>query len=126
MKRRVIAGLLGCLLTLSMAVFAEDKPVSFWDSMRKKIETITPKKQLGANKADGGVRGEATVAYDYYWKGEIAVTQQELEAFNKALALGVAGNMAQAKIEFESFVKIYPNSSLRKDADQALVVLKGK
>jgi hypothetical protein len=129
MKKLMSACLLVILASTSCALYAEEKSASFWDTMRKKVETIAPKKQLGATTAVGGVRGAPSDVNDFYWKGEVASAQvdaQELSDFNKAFELGAAGNAAQAQIAFQWFIKSYPDSILRKDADQALVVLSGK
>jgi len=117
------------LASASGALQAEEKSSGFWDAMRKKIETIAPKKQLGATTAVGGVRGAPSDVNDFYWKGEAASVQvdaQELNAFTKAFELGASGNVPQAQQAFQWFIKSYPDSVLRKDADKALLVLSGK
>lgn len=106
---------------------AESKQLSFWEKLRKKVETFTPQKQLGATTAVGGVRGAPSDANDIYWKGEAVeepVGAEELAAFKKAMDLATSGDVPQAQAAFEGFIKAYPNSSLRKDADQALAALK--
>ena len=59
MKKLITVLMLMILASASAALQAEEKSTSFWDAMRKKIETIAPKKQLGATTAVGGVRGAA-------------------------------------------------------------------
>lgn len=128
MRKILTVLMMVALISTSCALQAEEKSSAFWDGLRKKIETMTPKKQLGATTAVGGVRGAPSDANDYYWKGETQGNQvdtQELSAFTKAFELGASGNLAQAQQAFQWFIKSYPDSSLRKDADKALVVLGG-
>ena len=82
MKQIITALTLGIVFTLQ-PLFAEEattptsrteqQPASFWDKMRKKIETFTPKKRLTATTAVGGVRGAQIESDDLYWKGEVVV-----------------------------------------------------
>ena len=100
--------------------------MSLWERLRKKIETFTPQKKIGATNAVGGVRGAPSDATDIYWKGEAnreTIDAEELAAFKKAMDLGAAGETKQAHDAFAEFIKTYPGSSLRKDADQALAAL---
>jgi len=110
----------------SPEVFAAEnnaKPVSLWEKLRKKIETFTPQKKIGATNAVGGVRGALADANDIYWKGEVThevVDADEMAEFKKAMDLGAAGETSQAQAAFSEFIKAHPDSPLRKDADQAL------
>lgn len=124
-KNIVLMMLLGATLASPFAC-AEGKELSFWDKLRKKVETITPQKKIGATNAVGGVRGALSDAHDIYWKGEavpVEIDPAELGAFKKAMDLAATGETKQAHDAFAEFVKNYPNSSLRKDADQALAAL---
>ena len=99
---------------------------NLWEKLRKKIETITPQKKIGATNAVGGVRGALSDASDIYWKGEATHEQidaDEIAAFKQAMDLGAAGEKDQAQAAFSDFVKNHPDSPLRKDADQALAEL---
>jgi TolA-binding protein len=113
----------------SATLYAADSnsgSMSLWERLRKKIETFTPQKKIGATNAVGGVRGAPSDANDIYWKGEAThetIEAEELNAFKKAMDLGAAGETKQAHDAFAEFIKTYPNSSLRKDADQALATL---
>ena len=120
------------LLALSLAVttlHAEDKNVAqlgFWEMLRMKIEQLTPQKKLNTTTAVGGVRGAAVEVADVYWKGETKpqfIDSDELTVFQKAMSLVEAGQKDQAQTAFTDFAKIYPNSPLRKEADQALAQL---
>ena len=113
------------LATGTQTAFADDNAssMSFWDFLRSKIESLTPKKKVTATTATGGVRGAQVVSEDVYWKGESqpqTVDQDELDAFKKALAFAYSGDDKKAQAAFSDFVKKYPDSILRKDADQAL------
>ena len=120
--------LIGSML-LTQSVFAESKAdanLSFWDKLRAKIEQMTPQKKVAATTAVGGVRGAKMATDDVYWKGEKAaqvVDADEFDAFNKAMALAAAGESEKAQAAFADFVSKNPDSSLRKDAEQALAQL---
>lgn len=124
-----IAGLLLVALSLLVQpVWAADKSdsaPSMWEKLKKKIYMLTPQKKLDATTAVGGVRGAPSDANDVYWKGEAAhaVDADELSAFKKAIELVEAGETKQAQAAFAEFIKNHPESTLRKDADQALVLL---
>jgi TolA-binding protein len=130
MKKRIaLFALLGVMLA-APAYSADDKQdVSWWETLRRKIEMLTPRKQINITTAVGGVRGSLADADDVYWKGE-AINQpidaDELAAFKKAIALYDAGNVQGAQDGFADFIKKHPDSRLRKDAEQALTQLQGK
>jgi len=113
----------------SSAIYAADNKdgtMSLWDMLRKKIESFTPQKKIVATNAVGGVRGALSDASDIYWKGEATqevIDADEMTAFKKAMELGASGNTVQAQAAFSEFIKAYPDSPLRKDADQALASL---
>ncbi|MEO8342178.1 MAG: hypothetical protein ABI536_00015 [Gallionella sp.] len=116
-------------LTLaSQGLYADERSTStqsFWDMLRSKLESFTPKKKVTATNATGGVRGSAVASEDVYWKDESTgqtIDAVELDAFKKAVKLIDAGDKTQAKTAFSDFIKKYPGSPLRKDADQALVL----
>lgn len=124
--KRIIAVLVLLGITLASPVQATDQELSLWERLRKKIELLTPKKKLTTTTAAGGVRGTLADAEDVYWKGEarpVAIDENELAAFSKAIALVDAGNTAEAKSAFAEFIKQHPDSSLRADAEAALALL---
>ena len=99
--------------------------MSFWDKMRARIESFTPQKKSSATTATGGVRGAPMATDDIYWKSEATsetISAEELESFAEAVKL-TDTNDTQAKTAFSDFIKKYPESPLRKDADQALAQL---
>lgn len=124
--KRVIAVLVLLGIALASPVQAADQELSLWERLRKKIELLTPKKKLTTTTAAGGVRGTLADAEDVYWKGEakpVAVDENELAAFSKAITLVDAGNTAEAKTAFAEFIRRHPDSTLRADAEAALVQL---
>ncbi len=120
------AALLLSLALATQVAYAEDKKeLGFWDMLRLKIEQLTPQKKLSTTTAVGGVRGAPVEANDMYWKGEAKqIDPAELAAFQKALALADAGKKDEAKSAFADFAKTYPASPLKKDAEQAVLLLK--
>ncbi len=114
---------------VSPAIYAADNnsgTLTVWEKLRKKVETFTPQKKINATNAVGGVRGAQADASDIYWKGEAThemIDADEMTAFKKAMNLGEAGEMHQAQAAFADFIRNYPDSPLRKDADQALAIL---
>ena len=128
--KKIIISVFGVIMALgSQGVYAEAKSettLSFWEKLRAKIEQMTPQKKVAATTAVGGVRGAKVATDDVYWKGEKApqtVDSDEYDAFNKAMALATAGELEKAQLAFTEFVGKYPESPLRKDADQALAQL---
>jgi TolA-binding protein len=94
--------------------------------MRMKVERMTPQRAINASTAVGGVRGAAVASSDVYWKGEEKpqpVNAEELEAFQKNMALVDAGKVDEAKTAFADFVKTYPQSPLKGEAGEVLAML---
>ncbi len=126
--KKIIILMCGLLLTCNV-VGEEVKRAEegLLDTLRKKIEMLMPKKKLQTTTAVGGVRGSKADANELYWKGEKGeegIDADELAAFDEALALAEAGEMVAAEKELSSFIKSYPYSQLREDAEQALVYVK--
>jgi len=127
MKKAIIL-LLGLLLVGN--VLAEEKAQekeSLFETLRKKIELLTPKKKLQTTTAVGGVRGSKADANDLYWKGEekdSGIDADELAAFDDALSQAENGNMAAAEEKLAAFVEKYPLSQLREDAEKALAAVR--
>lgn len=125
MKKLTMLLLIGLTLG-SQALYAgekSDSTRSFWDMLRSKLEMLTPQKRVTATNATGGVRGAAVASEDVYWKNEATgqtIDADELDAFKKGIKLIETGDKVQARTAFADFIKKYPDSSLRKDADQAL------
>jgi len=120
-----------CGVVLSAPVFSveEGQDVSLWKRMRYKIDQLTPKKKINITTAVGGVRGDRADAGEVYWKGEgkkQAIDSDELKAFREALSLVDAGYLPMAQSAFGDFLKKFPESRLREDAEQALAQLQEK
>jgi TolA-binding protein len=133
MKKIIALLLVTGFAACSQSVFAADKvaaekterSLTIWEKLRKKINMFTPQKKLEATTAVGGVRGAQTESNDVYWKGEAnqMINAEEYAAFKKGIDFADVGDMKQAQTAFADFVKMHPDSSLRKDADQALAML---
>ncbi len=118
-------------LVIAAASAADKTPPepNFMDKLRMKLEHVTPQKKITATTAVGGVRAAPAESSDVYWKGEaktLAVDPAELAAFQKAMSLVDEGKNDQAQAAFADFAKKYPDSPLRKDAEQAQAYLQGK
>lgn len=130
MKQLITVLFLGAAL-LAPTLHAAEKSgesLSFWDRVRGKIESLTPQKQLGATTATGGVRGAHISTEDMYWKDDASgqtIDADELGAFTRAIKLAESEDKSQAQAAFAEFIKQYPQSILRKEADQALALLQG-
>ena len=128
MKKTTMLFILGLALG-AQTVYAAEKnggTKTFWESLRARIEAMTPQKKLGLTTATGGVRGAPVSTSDMYWKNEATgetVPAEELEEFKKAMKLAESSDKAQAHAAFAEFIKKHPGSPLRKDADQALALL---
>lgn len=125
MKRLTIF-LLG--LVLAGTAYADDaNSGGLFESLRKKIELLTPKKKLKTTTAVGGVRGSLADAGELYWKGkttEQVIDADELAAFEEALNQAEMGDMALAEKGLNDFLASYPQSQLRSDAEGALALVK--
>lgn len=118
--------ILGLLLG-SNAYAADSNEVGLFESLRQKIELLTPKKKLTTTTSVGGVRGSLADAGELYWKGEKteqAIDADELLAFDEALSQAEAGNRVSAEQGLSEFLLNYPQSQLHGDAEQALALLK--
>ena len=72
-----------------------------------------------------GVKGTKVESSDeLYWK-QSDVTDEELSAFNSAVALAAEGKKDLAQADLEGFIKKYPESPFVQDAKEGLAFLKG-
>lgn len=121
--RLVLPHLCASLLLLGAVAVQAQNLGGLAGKLRAKVDTLTPQKQLNVATAVGGVRGAAAGADDIYWKGEArdrVIDADELGAFQKALGLVEANKPAEARTAFADFVKQYPESRLKADAEEAL------
>lgn len=124
--KKIILVIMGLLLG-SNAHAADSKEIGLFESLRQKIELLTPKKKLTTTTSVGGVRGSLADAGELYWKGEKteqAIDADELFAFDEALSQAEAGDLVSAENGLSQFLNNYPQSQLRGDAEQALALLK--
>jgi len=100
---------------------------SFWDSLRRKMETVTPAKKGASTAAVGGVRGAKSEGIsDLYWKGKtqpIELDEEEIRAFNLALQAALIGEKEESLRLFEDFLANYPESPLKEDVTLAIAQL---
>ena len=121
--KRISIMVAGVLLMSGTAIADDTKPAGLFDGFRKKIEVLTPKKKLQTTTAVGGVRGAQADAGELYWKGEAmdaGIDAEELAAFEESLTQAEAGNKTQARKGLNEFIRNYPQSQLRGDAEQML------
>lgn len=126
MKKLIASFLLLGLVQANLSYAAANPPApSLWESLRKKVEAMTPKKKLSTTTAAGGVRGSLADADDVYWMGESKpVYEDELAAFKRAIALADMNDKSGAQAAFADFIKQSPDSPLRGEAEAALKQLK--
>jgi len=119
----VLLSVLIQLVSIGTAIGEE----SFWDSLRRKMETVTPAKKGASTAAVGGVRGAKNEgASDLYWKGKtqpLEVNEEEIRAFNVALQAAVIGEKEESLRLFEDFLVNYPESPLKDDVTLAIAQL---
>lgn len=120
-----ILSIMVVLSLLVSPVFAEEtEKKSFWDTLRSKIEKVTPSKKASVTTAVGGVRGaQSDSGGNLYWKDKqemVEVSDAELSQFSQALELATAGEVEKAISQFEAFLVQFPQSILREDTIMAL------
>jgi TolA-binding protein len=128
MVRRFFIAVLVVIIGISLASAGDiEEKGGWWKKLRSKIEKLTPKNEKFTT-AVGGVRGAREEGSDeLYWKGlkkEPAVDEKELGEFQAALDLAVEGRNDEALKAFEEFLRSYPESALREDAEGAVERLK--
>ena len=124
MKRMTVA-LFGLLLAVSTARAAEGD--AFWNSLASKLHKLAPTRKSTATTAVGGVRGTKGDGSEIYWKGKetgVEIGEDELERFNQAMESRNKGDKELALRQFDEFLRDFPKSTLRSDAQQAVELLK--
>jgi TolA-binding protein len=104
---------------------------SWFKELQKKIDIISPRKNLSVSTGVAGVRGakDESGKNKLYWKGkesEAPVTEAELTEFKEGLAYAEAGKNAEAVHEFEEFLMQHPDCALVPDAKKSLDMLKAE
>ena len=127
MKKSLLLSMI-IFLTFSISYAEQEADAGFWSKLKKKIESIVPKKESTATTAVGGVRGAKNESAEaLYWKGKEIdenVGEDELNKFKTALEYAFNGNEKDSLREFNEFLTQYPNSPLKEDAIQAMENLK--
>lgn len=103
------------------------QPGSYWDSLKARMEKVTPRKKTTASTAVGGVRSAKQGDADFYWKGKdvpIEADEDEVGVFKKALHSAANGQKKESIALFEGFLVRYPQSQLKDDCLKALEQLK--
>ena len=126
--KRFFVVCLGIFMVLSVS-FAEDKgKEGFWSKLKKKIESIKPKKERAVVTAVGGVKGaQDDPTNELYWKGKEQdqnVGIEELGKFKVALEYAINGNDKDSLKAFNEFLSQYSDSPLKEEAIQAIETLK--
>jgi hypothetical protein len=123
MKKKALLVLVVLLAVVFASVVQGAEKDTFWDSLRVKLQKITPAKNINETTSVAGIRGAKNDSEsDMYWKGKDkteSVTEEELQKFNLALDAKMKGNSEQSLKLFDEFLIAYPQSPLRVDALQA-------
>lgn len=120
-----------CITTAAAQEKKESGASSWFRELQKKIDLVSPRKNLSVSTGVAGVRGakDDNGRSKLYWKGkkgEEPVTEEELKEFKEGLAYVETGKKAEAIHEFEEFLKQYPDSALVPDAKKTLDILKAE
>lgn len=129
MKRLLISCMVIVFAASAPFAAGKGKEVGFWDKLKNKVETLTPRKTTETTTAVGGVRGAKDMTQALHWKGEeteIKVQEVELKKFNLALEQALEGNVQESLKRFEDFLAQYPESPLYEDAEKAIRELKAQ
>ena len=126
MKKPILS--LVILLLFAVTTQAAEAPQpSFWDSLKSRIEKVTPRKKIIGTTAVGGVRSAKQQDENLYWKGKdvaLEADEDELSLFKQALHSAESGKRNETIAFFESFLARYPQSQLKDDCLKAIAQLK--
>lgn len=134
---RKLAGVVMVLVLAASGVLAEEKKekkesgfASWLQSLQKKIERVTPKKDLSLSTSVAGVRGaKQDDKAKIYWKGKEGdepVSEAELNDFKSAMALFEKGDADSGIKSLETFMKQNPDSALIPDVKKTLDMAKAE
>jgi len=111
-------------LALTIPFTASAEKDKWWTELKTKIEKLTLA-PAELTTVVGGVRGAKQKSdNDLYWKKGNILPAPELEDFNAALDLAMAGKNPEAIAKFEEFLNKYSSSALASDARKSLMILK--
>ena len=134
---RKLVGVLMILVVAASGVLAEEKKdkkesafASWLQNLQKKIERVTPKKDLSLSTSVAGVRGaKQDDKAKIYWKGKEGdepVSEAELTDFKGAMELFEKGDADGAIKSLETFMKQNPDSALIPDVKKTLDMAKAE
>jgi TolA-binding protein len=119
--------LLAWTLLLPLAALAGERSFKDWLKDLDARIRQTERRRAGQLTAAASVRGaQEGAAAKLYWKGRKTtrpLSEPELDAFKKAVALAQDGKSTEAKAALESFLKDFPDTPLEKDARETLAYL---
>ena len=125
MQIRLLLVFLAMPLIFPLAPYAAEG--DYWQQLKGRLTQIAPQKKGVATTAVGGVRGSKDDSADtLYWKDEavkVQVPEEEYARFTAAYQSAVDGKKERALSRFQSFVKDYPQSSLKGEALTAISTL---
>jgi TolA-binding protein len=125
--KRMAGVLLGLFMAVSTVQAAEGE--GFWGSLASKLHKLAPTRKSTATTAVGGVRGTKGEGDDIYWKGReksVEIGEDELEKFNQAVESRGKGDTELALKQFDEFLRYFPKSTLRADAQQAVELIRAE
>jgi len=130
-KTIIVFSMLVLCITAASAQEKKESALSSWfKELQKKIDLVTPKKNLPMSTGVAGVRGaKEDSKAKLYWKGKKGdeqVSEDELKEFKEWIAFAEKGDNAAAVRELEEFMKQYPDSALIPDARKSLDLLKAE
>lgn len=120
----LIVALLLTIIPASSQCAPQSNSGSFWSQLMNKLEGFAPQKKSAVTTAVGGVRGSKDKSADtLYWKDESSlqeIAEKELNDFRQACLSADEGDSTKARDQFEAFLREYPQSPLRSDAELAI------
>lgn len=123
MKRALAA--LACIIFLSSPALAASKDINSW------LKTVGGKLNLSQSKtkkkaAVAGVKGALERdGDDLYWK-KSGIEKEEARSFTRAVDLIEAGDDKEGIKALEAFIRDYPKSTLKADAEDGINILRNK
>ncbi|MBI5235512.1 MAG: tetratricopeptide repeat protein [Deltaproteobacteria bacterium] len=127
LKKTLILSTVLLFLASSAAFAAEKKSLSYWiKNTGSKIQSVSKKPKK--DTATAGVKGDPEKAADeLYWKeGKQVVKDEEIKSLENAVDLVNKGQNDEAVKALEAFLKDYPKSALKADAEEGLKILKAQ
>lgn len=127
LKKTLVISTALLFLASSAAFAAEKNSLSYWmKNTGSKIQGLSKKPKK--DTATAGVKGDPEKAADeLYWKeGKPQVKDEEIKSIENAVELVNKGQNDEAIKALEAFLKDYPKSALKADAQEGLKILKAE